>query len=251
MALFNKTDPAVKRQRDLEAKLKEKRASRDSLIERRAAAEANAVAHREKARALAGDGGDDAALSAAESAMRREQDRAATIGDALGDVETAIASLEREIAQIIDQRCRAETAAAVAALADGWATLGAALDAALEQLVELARESAAITLDAHPLKVFLTAAKEQVPPEAALIASVLRDHAAAVLAGIAPASLPVPEAEPARLKVVELQALAPTVSAPKVIDPILASDNPVLREASFTRVDRGPARTLSIAAPRI
>jgi len=36
-----------------------------------------------------------------------------------------------------------------------------------------------------------------------LVASVLRDHAKAVLAGTAPASLPVPEAEPARLKAVE------------------------------------------------
>lgn len=76
MALFNKPDPAVKRQRDLEAKLKDKLASRENVIERRNAAEANATTHREKARKLAGKGADDAALSAAESAMRREQDRA-------------------------------------------------------------------------------------------------------------------------------------------------------------------------------
>src|SRR5882757_2590663 len=145
MAIFSKGgDPAVRRQRDLEVKLKDKRASRDSLTERRAAAEANAAAHRAKARGLAGDSADDAALSAAESAMRREQDRAATLGDALGDVETAIASLEREIAEVVDQRCRAETAAAVTELAEKWATLGASFDAVAVQLVALARESETI-----------------------------------------------------------------------------------------------------------
>jgi hypothetical protein len=203
MALFSKTDPAVRQQRDLESRLKEKITSRDSLIERRKAAEASATSHREKARQLAANSADDAALLPAESAMRREQDRAATLGDAITDIEATIADLEQGIAQIVDQRCRAETAAAVAALADRWVTIGAAFDAAVRQLVELARESAAITLDAHPLKVFVQAVREQVPPEAALIASVLRDHAAAVLAGHAPASLPLPQAEPAPLKAVE------------------------------------------------
>src|SRR5437588_3830057 len=100
MALFQKADPALKRQRDLENQLKEKRTSRDNLIERRKAAEVSAASHREKARGLAGDGGDDAALSAAEAAMRREQDRAATLGDAIGDTEATIVDLERQIAEI-------------------------------------------------------------------------------------------------------------------------------------------------------
>jgi hypothetical protein len=172
--------------------------SRDNLIERRKSAEASAAAHREKARKLASDAADDATLSAAESAMRREQDRAATLGDALGDVETTIGNLEREIVQIIDQRCRAEAAAAVTALADKWATAGAAFDATVGELAVLARESATIVLDAHPLKVFLEAVKQQVPPEAGLVTNVLRDHAKAVLAGTAPASLPKRAAQGAR-----------------------------------------------------
>jgi hypothetical protein len=228
MAIFSKADPAEKRQRDLEGQLKDKLTSRDNLIERRKSAEASAAAHREKARKLAGDGAVDAALSAAESAMRREQDRAATLGDALGDVETTIGNLEREIAQIIDQRCRAETAAAVTALADKWATAGAAFDATVGELADLARESATIVPDAHPLKVFLQAVKQQVPPEAGLVSNVLRDHAKAVLAGTAPASLPKPEAEPAQLRAVE-------------------AVSPVLAAANFQRLDRGSARTLKIA----
>jgi hypothetical protein len=236
MAIFNKTDPAAKRQRDLEAKLKDKRASRDNLIERREAAEASAAAHREKACKLAGNGADDAALSAAESAMRREQDRASTLGDALGDAETTIADLERDIAQVIDQRCRAETAGAVNALADKWATAGAAFDAAVGELADLARESALIVLDAQPLRVFLEAVKQQVPPEVGLVSNVLRDHAKAVLAGTAPASLPKPEPESAPVRRIE----PPPTEVDNTADLILAA-------ANFQPVDRGPQRTMRIA----
>ncbi len=228
-----KTHDAVR----LEAKLKDKRASRDNLIERCKAAEANAFSLREKARKLAADGADDAALSAAESAMRRDQDRAATLGDALGDVETTIGNLEREIVQIIDQRCRAETAAAVTALADKWATMGAAFDAVVGGLADLARESATIIPDARPLRVFLEAVKQQVPPEAGLVSSVLRDHAKAVLAGTAPASLPKPEAECVQLSVVE----PPLVEVVNTADPVLAA-------ANFQPLDRGPDRVLKVRA---
>ena len=235
MAIFNKTDPAAKRQRDLEAKLKDKRASRDNLIERQKSAETNAAEHREKARKLAGDGADDAALSAAESAMRREQDRAATFSDAIGDAETSIADLEFDIAQVIDQRCRAETATAVTALADKWATMGAAFDAVVGGLADLARESATIIPDARPLRVFLEAVKQQVPPEAGLVSSVLRDHAKAVLAGTAPASLPKPEPDPSQLKSVE----QPPRHVVNTADPVLAA-------ADFQPLDRGPERMLKV-----
>lgn len=202
MAFFNKADPAVKAQRDLETRLKTKRASRDDLVSRRTLAEAAAAAHRDKAVKLASDGGDDAALSAAETAMRREQDRVATLNDAITKTEAAIADLEREIAELADQRARSETVAAIHSVVERWATASAAFDAAMGQIVEVARESAIIVVDAHPLKVFLEAVQQQVKPEADLIVSVLEGHAKAVLAGTAPASLPKPTvSEP--LKVVE------------------------------------------------
>jgi hypothetical protein len=216
-SLFSKTDPAVKRQRDLEAKLAAQRANRDNLTERRKAAMASATTHREKARKLAGDGADDTALSTVEAAMRREQDRAATLGDAIGDAEVTIADLEREIAEIVDQRCRAETVAAVTALVDKWASAGAAFDAAVTQLADLARESAVITLDAHPLHQFLEAVKQQVPPAAEMVANVLQHHAKAVLAGTAPASLPKPEAQPAPAVAVEQKPPTRTLFAMRSI----------------------------------
>jgi hypothetical protein len=197
MAFFNKTDPAEKHQRDLEHKLKAARANRDDLVRRRDLAETAAATHREKAVQLATDGADDKTLSAAENAMRRELDRAATFIDALGKIEITIANLDRDIAQVVDQRCRAETAAAVNALVEKWATARTAFDAAMSQLVDVARESAVIVIDALPLKTFVDAVQQQVGPEIDFVAGVLEGHAKAVLAGTAPASLPTqPEAAP-------------------------------------------------------
>jgi hypothetical protein len=192
MAFFTKTDPAAKSQRDLETKLKAKRASRDDLAERLKAAEAGAASFREKAIKLASDGSDDTALSAAEIAMRREQDRAATLTDAIAKTDIAIADLEREIANLVDQRCRAETTAAIDTLVEKWSSTIAAFDAAIGPLVEVARESATIVLDANPLRAFLEAVQQQIGPEAKAVTSVLEGHAKAVLAGTAPASLPKP-----------------------------------------------------------
>jgi hypothetical protein len=202
MAFFTKTDPVVKSQRDLETKLKTKRGSRDDLVERQKVAEAGAALHRAKACELAAGGANDTALSAAETAMRREQDRVATLNDAIANIDIAIADLEREIANLVDQRCRAETAAAIDALVEKWSSTTAAFDAAMNELVEVARESALIVVDAHPLKTFLEAVQAQVGPEADLIVSVLQGHAKAVLAGTAPASLPKP-ATPEPAKIIE------------------------------------------------
>jgi hypothetical protein len=239
MAFFAKADPAERQQRDLETKLKAKRANRDDLVQRRAAAEASAAAHREKAVKLASDGGgDDAALSAVENTMRGELDRVATLNAALATVEAAIADLEREIAQIVDHRCRAETAAAVATIVKKWGSASVVFNTAIGELVELARESAIIIPDAEPLKVFLEAVQQQVQPEANLITSVLEGHAKAVLAGTAPASLPKPAAL-AQPKIIE-QPVTERMFAMRVVRWVDAKGVPQLAD-QYTDVDLTPA----------
>ena len=74
------------------------------------------ISHRQAARELARDGGDDAAISAAESKMRDAQDRSATHSGAIVDVDKTIAELSAEIERIIDKRMRAETNLALAAM---------------------------------------------------------------------------------------------------------------------------------------
>ncbi|SHG08590.1 hypothetical protein [Bradyrhizobium erythrophlei] len=241
MALFPKaSDPQKKAQRDLDAA----RASRNSLIERRQIAETSAAEHRDKARKLAREGADDQTLSAAELDMRREQDRTATFTGAISDVEATIASLEGEIAQIIDQRCRNETATALTTLADKLAAAATAFDEPVGQLAEMARESALIVLDGHPLQVFMHAVREQVPPTIAVITNGLRDHAKAVLAGTLPPTLPKPAAEPVKPKATEMRE----EKAPRSPHAALVNtSDPVMAAANFQPLDRGPARKLEIA----
>jgi hypothetical protein len=240
MALFPKaSDPQKKAQRDLDAA----RASRYSLIERRKIAETSAAEHRDKARKLARECADDQTLSAAELDMRREQDRTATFTGAISDVEATIADLEREIAQIIDQRCRSETATALTTLADKLAAAATAFDEPAGLLAELARDSALIVLDAYPLQVFMHAVKEQVPPAVAAITNSLRDHARAVLAGTAPASLPKPVAEPGKPKVIEQRGEKAPRSPPAAL---INTSDPVLAAANFQPLDRGSERMLKV-----
>jgi hypothetical protein len=253
-----KSDPAEKSQRDLETKLKAKRASRDDLVERRKLAEAGAAAHREKAIKLASDGADETALSAAETAMRREQDRVATLSDAITIFDVAIAGLEKEIAQVVDQRCRAETAAAISTLVDKWGSAQEAFQTAVSELADLARESAVITLGAYPLQIFLNAVKQQVAPETDLVAGLLRDHAKAVLAGTAPASLP-KSAEPVAIEQPASSTPEPHFSyqplkhAPRFrgAPARSAKVDPALAAAGFSVIDRSSEeREITFAVPR-
>src|SRR5437016_14516817 len=110
MAIFSKTDPALKRQRDLETKLKTSVADREKVADRLRTFEARVTERRDAARALVRDGGDDAKLTVIENEMRAAEDRVVSLTAGLGDLDKAIADLEREIAGVIDARCRAETA---------------------------------------------------------------------------------------------------------------------------------------------
>jgi hypothetical protein len=235
MALFHKSDPAKKRQRDLEDKLKATIADRDKIAERLREVQARATERRDAARSLVRDGGDDAKLAIVESEMRAAEDRVDTLTGGLADIDNDISELKREIAQVIDLRCRQETAAAVNSVADRWASAVTAFDTAAGQLADLARESTLIVLDAQPLHVFIDAVKQQVPPEVEAISKVLREHAKAVLGGSAPASLPKPEPEPTQLKAVE----PPPTHVVNTADPVLAA-------ANFQALDRGPERTLKV-----
>jgi hypothetical protein len=203
MAIFSKGgDPAVRRQRDLEAKLKTSVADRDKVADRLRTFEARVTERRDAARALVRDGGDDAKLTAIESEMRAAQDRVATLTGGIADLDKAIADLEHEIAAIVDQRCRAKTAAAINELITNWESATAAFEVAARELETIARETAPIVLDGHGLAAFAMGIRNEVPPAVNAIIVYLKEHAASVLAGHAPASLPVPE-EPAPLKAVE------------------------------------------------
>jgi hypothetical protein len=187
VALFQRsTDPEKTAQRDLTAA----RTNRDALTARLKASEAAVATYREKARVLARDAAADGDLDHVENEMRRSQDRTETLRTAIGDVERNISELEATLAEIADDKQRAETSAAIGVLVDRWATAAAAFDVAARELEAISRKTAPIVLDANGTTVFVMAAREQLPPAIAVIVTGLKAHAKAVIDGKAKATLP-------------------------------------------------------------
>jgi hypothetical protein len=195
LALFQKADPSLRAQRDCENKLKGKRSLRDEKAEQLRTAEGKLAECRATVEALALES-DEAKLDSALQARREAEDKACALGDASVKIAKEIADLEAEIERIIDQRMRSETSAAVGTMVARLEKAAAIYDAAALEFEASARELSSVVLDAHPLTAFLMSARTQPPPTVAVIVRCAKDHAAAVLAGSKPASLP-REPEPA------------------------------------------------------
>jgi hypothetical protein len=148
------------------------------------------------------DGADDKAISTAESKMRDAQDRSVTLIGALADVDKIITGLEREVDQIVDKRCRAETSIAVNAMADRVAKAQVAHEAAALELESASSEAGLIIPESVAVHQFVLSAREQLKPAIAMIIASLGAHAKAVLSGHAPASLPRPPPPLVKLAVV-------------------------------------------------
>jgi hypothetical protein len=189
-----RSDAAKKLARDLD----HARAGRVKLSERLTVAQSAVTERMAATRALARDGADDGVLDAAEAALRVAQDRVATLTAALGDTDAQVAALESELAQLADKKLRAETAAAIDAMAHEIEEAGSVFSAAAAQLTEASRQVADIVLDGHGLTAFAMNAGGEVPAAVEMIARLLRDRAHATIEGTASAALP--KAEPAPLK---------------------------------------------------
>jgi hypothetical protein len=196
MALWEKADADLQAQKAAESALKSRRRDRDSLAERLGIAETSITSYRAQARKLAGDGGDDKAISTAEGRMRDAQDRVVTLTGALADIDVIITGIEREIDQIVDARCRRETSAAVTAMADELAEAQADFTKAAQRLEAAARQSGLLVPEGRAVAEFTLSAHTQLPPATAMVVGALHAHAKAVLAGGAPASLPRPAPAP-------------------------------------------------------
>jgi hypothetical protein len=207
LALFEKTDPDLKAQRDIEGAVRSKRRDRDGLAERLGIAEAAIASHKAKARELARDGADDKMISVAEGKMRDAQDRVQTLTGAIVDVDKTIGELERTINEIIDKRCRTETSIAVTAMADRLAKAQVAHAAAALELELAAKEGGILIPESVAVHQFVLDARTQLVPAIEMVVAGLRAHAQGVLSGHGPASLPRPAAPPVQLKVVPAEPM--------------------------------------------
>jgi hypothetical protein len=232
MVLF-KSNPEKAVQREIDAAT----ANRARLSAKLAESE-QAVARHAAAAKQAALTGDDAELDRAEVSLRAAQDRSATLKTALADVGQQLQTLERKKAEIA--KVRAETAAEIELVVRNMIDASAEYDTAAARLSEHTARAVPWLWEVRGLNDFVNVGRAQMPPAVEMVATMLRAYADDVVSGKAPATLPRGDEPP----------MSPTEPVPKVerhcqVAPDLAAD-PVLVQANFQPVDRGPARVLKV-----
>jgi len=231
MALF-KSNPEKAVQRDIDAAIKNRERLSAQVVEFEQAITRHAAAAKQAALK-----GDDADLDRAEVSLRAAHDRSKTLKAALAHLEQELAALERTKAEIADGKLRAETAAKIELLVRNMTDVAAEFDAVAARLAEHTARAVPVLWEARGLDEFITIGRAQVPPAIELVGTMLRAYADDVIAGKAPATLPVPETPPKTPEATPaIQSLPPTT-------PEMTSD-PVLVAANFQRLDRRTGRVV-------
>jgi chromosome segregation ATPase len=190
MALFKSSNPEKSLQRDIDAAAKNRERLSAQLSEIEHAVTRHAAAAKQAAVT-----GNDADLDRAEGALRAAQDRSATLKAALADVEQQLAALERTKAEMADRKLRAQTAADIELLVRKLTEVGAEFTSTTERLSEHTRQAVPLVYEALGIDDFMKTCLTQVPEALELVNKLLRAHADAVVAGTAPATLPLPQDE--------------------------------------------------------
>lgn len=190
-------------QRDIDAAIKNRERLSAQFAEFEQAITRHAAAAKQAALA-----GDDAEVDGAEAALRAAQDRSATLKAALTEVDQQLEDLERTKAEIADRKVRAETAAEIELLVRKLTEVGVEFNSAAERLSEHTARAVPVVLDALGLDRFMAVCRAEVPAALELVATLLRAHAHAVVAGTAPAKMPRPDETSA-------QVATPTAQPPE------------------------------------
>ena len=210
MAIFTKSDPATKLQRDLDAAQRDLKAAiarRDNFVALLKAAEAKAAECSTIVNRLGADAVDDTKLQPAIDRQLAADKLVAARTRPLAGVSEEIAVLEKQLVKISDEKVRAETAAAIEALGVRLEKAAKSFDAAVTELAAVCDLLSPIIVDAQGLAQFAASVRTETPPAIAMIMGIIKNRIAATLAGNAPASLPrEPEAPP----VSKLVASSPT-----------------------------------------
>ena len=188
MALFKSSNPEKHLQREIEAA----KANRERLSANLAESEA-AITRQTTLAKDAAVGGDDPALAAAETSLRAAQDRAATLKAALLDVDQRLAELEKSKTEMADRKLRAETAAEVELLVRKLTEDCAEFVALAERFSQHTGRAVPIVFEASGVHNIASICKSQVSDAIEMVCKLLRAHADAVIAGLAPATLPQPD----------------------------------------------------------
>ncbi|MFK4581083.1 hypothetical protein [Bradyrhizobium ottawaense] len=187
MRIFKST-PEKTVQRDIEAAT----ANRERVSARLAECDQAIARHASAAKGCALSG-DDAGLDAAQTSLRAAQDRAVALRSALSEIDQQIANLEQAKAEMADRKLRSETAAEIELLARKLGEIGVEFNGIAERLSEQTHRAVPIVFEALGINNFAKVCLTELPQAVELVSTMLRAHADAVLAGSAPAKLPLPE----------------------------------------------------------
>ncbi|WBL76030.1 hypothetical protein I3J27_23705 [Bradyrhizobium xenonodulans] len=188
MALFKSSNPEKVVQRDIDAA----NANRERVSARLADCDQAVTRHLTSAKDCALSG-DEAGLDAAQTSLRAAQDRAVTLRSALSEIDRKITDLEHAKAEMADRKLRSETAAEIELLARKLGEIGLEFNSVAERLSEHTHRAVPIVYEALGINNFAKVCLSEVPQAVELVSTMLRAHADAVLAGTAPAKLPLPE----------------------------------------------------------
>jgi hypothetical protein len=215
MALFQKS-PEKTLQRDRDTAL----ANRDRLAISLTASEDNVILAKKRVQRCAIEG-EDAGLDGAEQAEVAALRRLTTITAAHAEAEQILTKLDGQIAAASEKTVRAATAQEANTMADELLQVAKTFDVAIGQLANISNRATSIVFEASGLSNFATSSRTEVPQAAEIVAALLRDHAAAVIDGSAPAVLPTPE-----------KPFTPTIAPKPVTRPLFT-----LRSISWTNAD--------------
>jgi hypothetical protein len=165
---------------------------RDALVARLSDAEVAIIERQTAAEQAALDGASDDVLAAAEGKLRAAQDRRMTLRAALTKAEAAVTDLEHARDEAADRALRERTGAQVELLARELVDTVASMVEAADRLSACTYRANTVVPEAASLNHFAQLAKGEIPAAGEMIARLLRQHAAAVLAGHAPAAMPLP-----------------------------------------------------------
>jgi hypothetical protein len=179
-------------------KLAETRNARDKLAGRLAQAQGAVTESNAALQQLAVQGADDAALAAGEAKLHEVERRVTTLTAGLAEIESLLAALETERAEMQDKKTRTATNAATVALADELVEAGLAYDASTAALAEVAGRAVAVSYEATGLHIFSQSSRTEVAAATEVVSMLLREHGRAVLNGSAKAAMPKPEPVPAK-----------------------------------------------------
>lgn len=176
------------------------RARRDDLAAQLAAVHQEIPGLKDRVRNFLIEGGDPALLAKAKTALAAADADAVDLADAIAVLDAQIAEKVSELAAVADRKRRETTVAELEAHAKRINEAALAFIAGARAYAEATGKIAGDVIDVRETHALATHLATIIPDAAALVGRVIRDHAAAVLAGSAPSTL---------------KSGAPVVSAPQ------------------------------------